>query len=193
MARMGTHTDDRAQDVFKRWLDAEIAPFMKERGFRRSGTSFTHRNPDATAVVAFQKHPDSTADQVLFWVNAGVWSPRLATVLDALTGVRQPRPPSVHGCQWSLTFDDLMIDAGQIGDALYWAVNRDTSERDLARLGESVRERLDSRAIPAVLAVASEPALRDALIAGPVMWGQDITDALVAELTRAGSKAPVSP
>ena len=182
---MGTLTGGRAQDVFKRWLDAEIGPFMKEHGFARAGISFTMRMPDVTVVVAFQKHPYSTADRVIFWLNAGVWSRRLAEAVDRLSGPPQARPPSVHGCQWTVAFDDMMTGSGtrHTYEGIWWFVRRDASELDLAELGQIVRERLASRAIPKVAAMASEPALRDALRAGYGHFNPDARGALLQALT----------
>ena len=61
---MEAPTNERAPDVFMRWLDTEIAPLMKEHGFARAGSSFTMRKPDVTVVVAFQKHPTAGWNRV---------------------------------------------------------------------------------------------------------------------------------
>ncbi len=180
---MAASGDHRAQDVFKGWLDAEIAPFMKEHGFARAGLSFTKRKPDVTAVVAFQKHPTSSVDRVTFWLNAGVWSPRLADVMDRLTGARQARPPSVHGCQWRIAFSDMMRTESSLD--IFWSVRRDADEAQLAELGAVVRERLRSLAIPKVVDMASEPALRDALLSGYGQFDLAAKNALVQALTDA--------
>ena len=144
---------------------------MRERKFRRSGLSFARRGPgDIIQVVAFQKHPLNTAEHLGFWVNAGVWSARLAEIVDRTWGVPQARPPSVHGCQWRLAHSDMMAEeyeafGAKTSASIYWTIHPDHEPGDLAGLAATVRQRLAERAIPAVEAMSSETALRDVLLA----------------------------
>jgi hypothetical protein len=160
-----------ARDVLREWLTAEIDPFMRERGWSRSASSYLLRRPGVVGVIAFRAHPESDATLVAFWVSVGVWSSRLAEVEAILDdGLRRPKPPSFAGCHWQLAYSDVMEPELKAWTrdrpSMDWLLDRSATPETWTELTAIVRDRLDHVAIPAATTMTSEEALRDAYLAG---------------------------
>ncbi len=121
--------ETRAQSVFKRFVDEEIAPFLRERGFARSGSTFHVRRDDAWGVVNFQRSASSTAAQVRFTVNVGATSEHLRDHPPWKWG--GGRRPAESSCVVRERIGSL---SGQ--SDVWWTIDH---EAHLARLGEDVR------------------------------------------------------
>ncbi|HRW19722.1 MAG TPA: DUF4304 domain-containing protein [Dermatophilaceae bacterium] len=61
-----------AQETFAEFLRDDIAPILREMGFRGSGRRYTLPHSDRYAVVAFQTQRTKLADRVKFTVNVSV-------------------------------------------------------------------------------------------------------------------------
>jgi Domain of unknown function (DUF4304) len=62
----------KAQEVFRVMMREQVAPALRELGFRGSGQSFTLPSDEYWALVGFQKSDSSSARAVKFTVNVQV-------------------------------------------------------------------------------------------------------------------------
>jgi hypothetical protein len=151
-----------AQDVFRDWLTAEIAPSFKRTGWTKSGNNFHLRRDDMVGVVQLAKSPWSRADHLRFWIKAGIWSERLSLIDAQVDSWRQGQPsrPAADECHWTIWYDTIMRPGED------WEIRRGASIGELAELGRDVRDRLSRRVLPELTAHLSEVAIRDALLGG---------------------------
>jgi hypothetical protein len=179
-----------ALELFDAWLAREITPFMTERGFVKSRTSYLLKRPrGVTGVIKVRKDRYSRAEHVFFDLQAGVYVEGLARLAHEITGERQPPPPSIEGCTWILYHSDLMPpeDSPDAFDAAYgWNIPVNPSEGDLRRLTGVVQRRLADVAIPTIERMASEEAMRDVLLEEPDRWplGPYLSTALALDIVR---------
>ncbi len=82
------------QDDFGEVVRDVVAPFLRDRGFRRAKTTFRRRVDEAWQIVHLQKNKWSTRDHVMFTVNLGV-------ALDVLAD----DPPNWRSRGWPLEYD----------------------------------------------------------------------------------------
>jgi hypothetical protein len=151
-----------AQDLFSEWLKSEIAPVLKSAGWTKSGNNFHLRGDGTVGVVQLAKSHQSRADHLWFWIKAGIWSERLS-LIDAeveLWRQGQPSRPTPDECHLRIWYDTVMRPGW------HWEMRPDSSTAELAALGRDVRDRLNRLVLPDLIAHMSDPALRDALLAG---------------------------
>jgi hypothetical protein len=147
------------QDLFRQWLQTEIAPTFRAEGWAKSGNNFRLRRSGTIGVIQLAKSPWSRADHLWFWLKAGVWSERLAKV-DAQLDQGSPSRPTPDECHWALWYDQIMRPGED------WELRRGASEAELTALGRDVRDRAFALVAPKVMAHMSDEAIREELIAG---------------------------
>ena len=137
-----------AQDAFDELLREHIWPFLKERGFKRSKSTF-HRPADQNwQVVNFQKSVYSDRDAVRFTVNLAVGIGRLRRgVYDWPNGKR----PAEARCHLRERLGPLLA-----GRDVWWDVARDA---ELERLGDALIAALERYGLPWLEAHATDEAI----------------------------------
>jgi hypothetical protein len=65
---------EAAQDTFKRMLRTQVAPALREMGFKGSGQHYLMPHGEYWALLGFQRHKYSDAKEVRFTVNVSAGS-----------------------------------------------------------------------------------------------------------------------
>lgn len=91
---------ERAQDTFRRMMQTEVAPALRNLGFKGSGHSFMWPSDTHWAQLGFQKSTRSDARKVVFTVNVsvvekGAWDEERARHPDL--GGERPAPNTTYG------------------------------------------------------------------------------------------------
>ena len=117
-----------AQKMFTAWSTLRSSRSCWSGASRAPGSALCSVDPRLQRSKPSRSTPPAT--RTSFWVNAGVWLSGLATLVDRLTGIRQPRPPSVYGCHWKLPFSMLMAEEfAQPASSTYWTIRRDDGQQ----------------------------------------------------------------
>ena len=98
-------------EIFKE-LIATLSGVIKNAGFTKSGNEFYLSGPDNTGIFAFQSSQKSTADEIFFTINFGVFSKDLARLVDGRKDIAKPK---VIDCQWAARVGDFLP-----GSPDYW-------------------------------------------------------------------------
>ena len=152
-----------AQDRLAAWLRQEIAPRLREHGYRGSGQNF-HRRFDAHwGVVNVQRSQWDWAERATFTINLGTASD---LVLEE-RGNDPSKPPSEPTCQWRTRLGGLVANRD-----VWWEVRGDTDDASLAALSDEVGSALLNVGLPAIAAHADDKAiLASVLEAHGQGWG----------------------
>lgn len=126
-----------AQDAYTELLKVQIAPVLRDLGFRGSGGNHKRKVGDDWQIINFQKSRRSSRSRVLFTVNLGVG---LAAYRDAVHAWPDERPPPHYRCH----LRDRLGPLGDDGD-LWWDVDERT---DLEVVAADVLQRLARDGIP---------------------------------------------
>lgn len=117
---------DSAPDRFAAWLSTEVAPVLRDRGYKKTGSTFHHRAAAGWGEVRFQKSQFGSRADTRFAINLGVALDRLT--LDS--GGDPTKKPSASGSQWG-----CRLNAAGDGEDHWWAITADT---DLTNLSAEV-------------------------------------------------------
>jgi hypothetical protein len=98
-------------------LSKAVAPVLRDRGYKGSGSTFHRRAAAGWGAVRFQKSSFGSRVETRFAVNLGVALDRLT----AADGGDPTRKPSAYGAQWGCRLND----AGDGGDH-WWTINAET-------------------------------------------------------------------
>ncbi|UZT99168.1 DUF4304 domain-containing protein [Chryseobacterium fluminis] len=108
-------------DNFKEIIK-EIAPFLKEKGFKKKGNTFFINLNKNYGIINLQKSQDSNKDEIKFTINFGVYSDLLGQIVDF--DYDSSEVPDVWSCQWQVRIGDFMPNLPdfwwkvQVGDDL---------------------------------------------------------------------------
>lgn len=134
-----------AQETFGRMMKDEIAPTLRQLGFKGSGQRFELPSGDTWAVLGFQKSQRSDSDEVRFTINIAV------VARDAWTAEREsffPERPGAntrYGIGWETRIGDLI--PGNLDR--WWTVQ---GGRATARIAGEVVSAIEQYALPAMVA-----------------------------------------
>lgn len=149
-----------AGPIFQKWLRAEIEPFMKGRGWKRHGLVFESEPSPNVGLIEFRRSKWSTAERYEFFIEAGVYSPRLVEEFSAFTQVPvRPRPEM----GFAVLTQRLSTLIGESSD-VFWRVRSPSLSLELEALGESVRQNLEAHLITWVEAHLTDQQIRDFLL-----------------------------
>ena len=149
---MGNEPSATAQDLFKKFLEIEIHPFLKSKGFSRQGqTSFKWVGKNCE-VVNFQANRYNTREDCKFTVNLGVFNRRIFQFETEYKPV--PENPKEYDCHWRERLNSLLPDR----PPEWWAINKDTQ---LSVLGYGIRSGLEVHALPVIDRYVTDEGLRD--------------------------------
>jgi hypothetical protein len=146
-----------AQQLFAAWVHDQIAPLLREAGYRGSGQNFHRRFGRNWGVVNFQKSSFGSRDEVSFYVNLGTAS---AVVLEA-SGENVEKPPAEATCHWRTRLEELVPGRG-----VKWKIRTGIDETTLGEITEEVRRDMREVGLPAVEAHISDEKILQALLAG---------------------------
>ncbi len=150
-----------AGTVFSRWLSAEVTPFLRESGWTREGHVFVRAAGANAGLIAFRKWKWYNAAVCRFWVEAGVFSPRLAAVEAALLGVPIPERPTLLTGAVLSRLSSLMGEHEDVA----WTIRQNSLAFELEALGVSVRDELERLVLPFVADHLTDEAIRDEMLA----------------------------
>jgi hypothetical protein len=167
------------QDKFEALLAEHLAPWLKQRGFKRRDGTFRRRRDEAWQIVNFQRDKYSNARLVRFTINLGV-------SLDVLH-----EDPSWRSRGWPLEHEcDFRERIGRVhkGEDHWWSV------RPLYPTGGVVRDVFAAleRALPWLDAYADPPSLLTDALRHPSRVNAHGLAALVALATEIGDEADVT-
>lgn len=135
---------------------ASISPFMKQAGFRKRRQLYTLLQHDNVAAIEFQRSSSSTKLSTRFTINLGIWSSRIAT---AEGRPRDPKAVGLLDCQFRERIG-FLLDPKQ---DTWWDI---TPETDIDALSSEMLNILGRLAVPEVVALLPDEALRDHLLQG---------------------------
>jgi hypothetical protein len=154
-------TTTAAGAILSQWISTEIRPFLAERGWARAGLIFSKRYGANTGQIQFRRWKWNTSETCRFFVEAGVFSPRYAEWHAEWAGLPVPAAPALVSGAVVARLSALMGER----DELFWTVRAPSLSFELATLGESVRDKVGTFALPFVEAHASDEMIRDELLA----------------------------
>jgi hypothetical protein len=145
-----------AQESFTGWLRDDLAPWMKERGFRRRDATFRRRRGEDWQIVNVQRSKWADSGDVPFTLNLGV----------ALAVLRTDEPPwSRRG--WPLEYEcDFRARLSTIvrGDDHWWRIRARRRDRKVA---DEVRDQLEQAGLPWLELHVDQSRLLAELVADP--------------------------
>lgn len=68
------------KQVFNDLIKQDVKPLLKEHGYAKKGLHFSKATDAMTYIISFQKSAGNSADQVMFYVNCGIYSAELAEI-----------------------------------------------------------------------------------------------------------------
>lgn len=127
-----------------------LTPGLKAEGFAKHGAKFSRLVSDNVAIIEFQRSPDSTPVEYVFFVNLGVVSRKVAWFE---TGRSKPdlTPGEDH---WWTRLGELLPDQAQWG----WRIE---TEDDAPLMAEGILKLIRRHGLPALEAHVSDAALLD--------------------------------
>jgi hypothetical protein len=146
----------RAQDAFDELVADGVWPFLEQRGFMRSRSTFHRKAGPNWQVINLQKRSSSDAGRVVFTANLGVALDRIRTgTYDWAPG----RRPAEYRCHLRERIGYLLRE-----DDTWWEV---TADSNVVALAETITLVLELYGIPWLEARSSDAALV-ALVRDPV-------------------------
>lgn len=144
-----------AQERLKHLMASELQAMFTARAFRKRGLTFYRRAGDNFALVQFQKSVHSTATDVEFTVNLGVFSAHLQRELAQVAWVPPVKDvPTESACHLRRRLGFLLPEARDT----WWTLKPETST---SALGAMLRELLDRHAFPFLDELTTDEGLRD--------------------------------
>ena len=92
--------------ILKNFLTDEVAPYMKEIGYRKSGGYFYRQNEHFVYTICIEE-PSCAIFQDEFIISASIFSHDIAGVLDYYNNDKSPK--DLHGFHYSLYHKDIII------------------------------------------------------------------------------------
>lgn len=66
------------QQLFTEMIKQDVKPFLSKHGFAKKGLNFYKKTEDLIYMFHFQKSSGNSADNVMFYVNCGIYAAELA-------------------------------------------------------------------------------------------------------------------
>ena len=132
-----------------------VAAFLGHRGFSRRSAVFFRMQGGNWAVIELQKSQRTSSDVVVFTVNVGVVSSRLAHFSSA--PLKNDRPPQSSEWHWRQRLGFLLA-----GQDKWWTIGPRISPEQVSREIEDALE----LALPEVEKYVQDEALRDVWLTG---------------------------
>ena len=135
-----------AQETFKALMRDEIAPALRQLGFKGSGQAYALPSETCWALVGFQKSQASEASYVRFTVNATVVS-REAWEQERAERPYLPERPSPNTFYGKFAWQERIGGLMPGGQDRWWEI---TGRTDARAIAESVIEAIRDYALPAM-------------------------------------------
>lgn len=110
--------------AFKDLVD-QVADALKKRGYTRRGTILFHERDGNWSLIEFQKSQKTSVDAVLFTVNLGVVSGRLARFFSV--PLSPGRPPEASEWHWRERLGFLLAE----GQDRWWSLRAGSEARQV--------------------------------------------------------------
>ena len=68
------------QQIFNDTIKQDVKPFLSKRGFAKKGLNFYKTTENLIYMFNFQKSSGNSADNVMFYVNCGIYAAELARI-----------------------------------------------------------------------------------------------------------------
>jgi hypothetical protein len=143
--------------AFQDWLKHEIEPFLVARGWRGRGLVFERAAGENAQLLQFVRWKGSTAAHYDFWLEAAVFSPRVA---DEKARFLESAAPARADVGWAAANVRL---AGLLGERtdVVWRLRADALAVQQTALGDVVRENIVAHVFPWLDAYTTDEQLRD--------------------------------
>lgn len=141
--------------VFEELVDG-IADFLQQRGFERRGTIFFRVRPGNWALIALQKSQKTNADAVVFTLNVGVVSERLARFFSI--PLKPNHLPETSEWHWRQRLGFLLPE----GQDKWWTLKASTGLEEVSHEIERALE----LALPEIEKYLHDESLRDLWLTG---------------------------
>src|SRR5579862_3193905 len=101
-----------------KYLIEKIKDELKILGFTKKGSTYYTRESNNWGLINFQKSRHSSNDQILFTIDLGVCSEKIANFLSHLSVGK----PGIESCHWKERIGFLMDQRKDY----WWEINSDT-------------------------------------------------------------------
>jgi len=91
----GIEEESELQQRFNELIKQDVKPFLAKHGFTKKSLSFTKRTERLIYIIHFQKSAGNSADNVMFYVNCGIYAVELAQLQSRET-LASPSEPDCH-------------------------------------------------------------------------------------------------
>jgi hypothetical protein len=139
-----------ASELFVALMTKAKAP-LNRAGFTGSGRTFRVKHDRNVGLIDFQRSVKSSSRHVVFTINLGVWSGRVAT---SISGTSAHERPGIEDCHWRERVGFLLSDQQD----KWWTVENNLDAEAVQR---ELLPLLEVTVVPAVLTHVSDTALRD--------------------------------
>ncbi|WP_369997657.1 DUF4304 domain-containing protein [Paenibacillus sp. RC84] len=68
------------QQLFNDMIKQDVKPFLSKHGFAKKGLNFSKTTEGLIYIINFQKSSGNSADNVMFYVNCGIYAAELAQI-----------------------------------------------------------------------------------------------------------------
>jgi hypothetical protein len=133
-----------------------VSPPLKTLGFTKLHNTFYYPNKGNLGIMNFQKSDKSNSKEIIFTVNAGIWSKRIQNFLGQ---VGQNKKPDIWDAHWRVRIGNLLSEKNDI----WWTFTNGTN---IEELGKTILNIVKDYAFPAILEFISDEALRDLWLSG---------------------------
>lgn len=134
----------------------EIGALLGRQGFVRAKHAFWISQSKNFALIDVQRSAKSTRERVVFTLNLGVWSDRIAGFMPSSS---KAQPPAITECHWRERIGFLLPKR----EDEWWSI---TQVDDVEVVKRELAPALENVVIPVVLAHIGDEALRDEWLCG---------------------------
>ena len=144
-----------ATNLFSELLK-EAEELLKRVGLVRAKQKFSIRQNSNIGLIDFQRSTKSSSERVVFTVNIGVWSDRIARSSSTST---KSEPTTIEDCHWRERIGFLSPDRQD----KWWLIE---SPSDMDAIHTTLLPLLENVAVPSLLRHLSDAVLRDEWLEG---------------------------
>jgi hypothetical protein len=124
---------------------------LKTLGFTKLHNTFYYPYKDNLGIMNFQKSNKSNSKEIIFTLNAGIWSKRIQNFLGQ---VSQNKKPDIWDAHWRVRIGNLLPEKNDV----WWTITKGTN---IEELGNTILSMVKDYVFPAILEFISDEALRD--------------------------------
>lgn len=113
----------RLQQIFNDMIKQDVKPFLSRHGFTKKSLTFSKRTESLVYIINFQKSSGNSADNVMFYVNCGIYAAELAQLQSGKIATE----PKEAECHFRARIREIAVSAPD-----RFAITSDTNGDDLS-------------------------------------------------------------